>query len=1020
MTLQTLCFMVVALALGPLQAETIFIETENFDVSADGGWVSNHCRTASSVTALHGASGDPAGVARTTVKLKADGLYRIWVHYMHFDHIRGPFDLSVFSGDKRLVVHSFDIEPSPNSPGRGGCLWDHVDVELPASEIRLELSKHGQKNCSGYTRMVDCVLLTTDREMTPDHRDFGPQTYLRVTIGDIKGPPVYINVFADHYRAPWYSYHHLSKAGAGDGLAPDKKNLLQTGEQTPWCNITRMLYQDSGAILNMTSRYTYHTRPDRMKARYEFATAPDDSAIVRTMDVEAQPNGLVIVMPPDLVSETNRSRLGRDRDFAEKTGRLADAYDWPKIGKKPSLFPFFVAAQIGGYGTPPDQAVIDRERKTLDYFGFANWTRTRLKAGTWRTISNSYCRPDIPAITNVAAARATELTAAGKRPEDIVYCMLMDEPTGQSLDFMAQDVAYRDAFRDWLKSKRLTPAELLVADWKAVVPVTAQQRETAPALYYFSQRFRTQALGDFMAVQRRAFEAACNGSFPVNVNFSDGATYHANFYSQGVDYFELLAGEGQNAIWGEDWANGSSSYQCGAYNVDLMRAAARERRQVIGHYLIAYAGRRSFDIKLKAAGNVARGVKMCTSFNYGVYWGSHEGGAAWSSSVWQNRPEIWYAHAEVLREIGGVEEMLLPAMPAPAEVAILYASSSDIWTIGANLAYGFNRMHTWMALTHAQIPVDFVSEAQAAAGALDGYRVCYLSGPNLTRAAATRLAQWVRGGGTLVVDAAGASRDEYNRPLPTLAEVLPAQRGDAVVLQSFGGSGHYLSTLQPKDYVTISANKTAINVLSVRQSLTPRPDAVVLAAYDDATASWVRGTTGKGTVHVLGFLPALDYIHHALVARQALVEQAKETAPAAIDGPDASRDGKPMIAKTLSVADRFRLEASANPWDFSHVVREAIVEPARTSGIDPPIVCSVPLIDAVYMTCAQGIIIPLANYTLHPLDQVEFSVRVEQPPVRVESVHQGKIDFRRVTKNGRERIVFSLPLDSTDFITIRW
>ena len=363
----------------------------------------------------------------------------------------------------------------------------------------------------------------------------------------------------------------------------------------------------------------------------------------------------------------------------------------------------------------------------------------------------------------------------------------------------------------------------------------------------------------------------------------------------------------------------------------------------------------------------------------------------------------------------------MPAMPPPAEVAILYSSSSDIWTVDENSASGFNRMHTWMALTHAQIPVDFVSEKQAAAGALDKYRVCYLSGPNLTRDAAQQVAAWVRRGGTLVADATAASYDEYNRPLQTLSELFPAKRGDTAVLQTFLRSGLFLSTLLPKDRVTMASKGTVMNVLSVRQPLTPLPGAIVLGTYDDATAAWVQGKAGKGTVHLLGFLPALDYIHHALLARKNLIGEPEEGGESdIIDGLDTSSDGKPLSGKALSAADQFRLEASSNPWDFSTAVREAIVSPAREAGINPPIICSVPLVDAVYMTCDQGIVIPLANYTLHPLDQVAFSVRVDRVPAHVESVHHGKIDFRLEKKGDQERIAFSLPLDSTDYITIRW
>src|SRR3954451_23375124 len=149
-----------------------------------------------------------------------------------------------------------------------------------------------------------------------------------------------------------------------------------------------------------------------------------------------------------------------------------------------------------------------------------------------------------------------------------------------------------------------------------------------------------------------------------------------------------------------------------------MRAVTRRRAQPIGHFLISYARRTPWDVKLKAVGEVARGVKMLESFHYGPTWASHEGGPPWQSHAWSARPEMWKAQAELLREVGAAEDLLVPAMPAPAEVAILYSSASDAWTAKGNLAYGFDRMHTWLALAHAQVPVDVVSEASAASGGL--------------------------------------------------------------------------------------------------------------------------------------------------------------------------------------------------------------------------------------------------------------------------------------------------------------
>ncbi len=73
---------------------------------------------------------------------------------------------------------------------------------------------------------------------------------------------------------------------------------------------------------------------------------------------------------------------------------------------------------------------------------------------------------------------------------------------------MAKDEAYRDRFREWLKAKSLTPETLLVASWNDVRPVVETERDQFPALHYFTQLFRTRAIGDFMATQRRILEEA--------------------------------------------------------------------------------------------------------------------------------------------------------------------------------------------------------------------------------------------------------------------------------------------------------------------------------------------------------------------------------------------------------------------------------------------------------------------------------------------------------------------------------
>lgn len=984
-------------SLSAARAGEVFVEAESF--TATGGWVvvdGPSAKGASGLALLGGAGGARDGVATKAVTIKDAGRYRLWVRYVSHPTWRGPFHVTALAGDRVLGDGLFDAA-SEGKSSRDPWVWKSFEADLPEGEVTLRLSKHENRNVGGLARRVDCLLLTTDETLVPNHLHYGAQTYLRVTLGDGYDQPVQIHVFADHFHAPWYQHFSLSRAGAVPGLAPKPADRLSSGERTPWCNITPMLYQDSGALLFVTARHTYAEHAERLRATFEFATAPDEKDIVRTLAIDARPAGLAVYVPPNLLTAENRALLKTDREVADATGTLADAHPWPTHGKRPERFPFFVSSALDGR-FEPDEAVQARERKTLDYFGFTDG-RLRHVGGAWLMKDGSYCNPDVDRMRERFRQAADAFRQAGGRIEDIVFCELTDEPTGQPLARAAKDPSYAGTFRAWLKGKGLTPADLLVDDWDAVRIVTEEQKAEFPALYYYSQRFRTRALGDFMAVQRKLAEEAYGGRFPVLANFSDGAVYSANFYAQGVDYFELLDAPDQNAIWGEDWSNGASTYQCGAFNVDLMRAAARERKQTIGHHLIAYAGRTPWDVKLKGTSEVARGVRIFNSFYYGPIWASHEGGPYWRSRAWQARADMWAPHAALVREIGAAEDVLLTAMPAPAKVALLYSSASDVWTVGETNSYGFERMNTWLALAHAQVPVDVVSERQVQTGLLDGYRVCFLSGPNLTLAAAGKLRDWVKAGGTLWLTAGAAVRDELNRPLKILDEILPARRSTAAELQAFLSSGRNLSTLVAKDEV-VWGDHTA-EVLAVRQPLTAQDGAAVLATFQDGSAAVVRGPAGQGSVYCIGFLPALGYVKAAL---------------------DHRRDLERKVAEEAVLNDAERVEAqilnrSYNPWKYPSALRDLILTPVRLAGVTAPVRCSHPLVDAVFMPHAGGVLIPLANYTLEPIAALTLRVTTSRPVVRAESVVHGAIPFTQVSPQAVE---LTLPLEINDFVKLHY
>jgi len=994
MSLRYAAFVGILVSAATAQAGTYFVEAESFQT--DGGWrviEGRAARECSGLAALDGAVGKPDGTASTTVAVKDAGRYRIWVRYSSPPTRRGPFRVSAAAGARQLGSETFDLE----AEGRGArdtFVWQSFTVELPEGEVTLTLAKHENKNAGTLARHVDCLLLTQDESLVPNHLHFGAQTFLRVTLEAGHDRPAYVHVFADHFHAPWYQHYSLGRSGAVAATSVKKPDQLTAGEQTAWCNITPMIYQDSGAMLHMTARHSYVEYADRLHARFEFATAPDEKSIVRTIEVDNRPAGVAIFLPPNLLAPENLALLKTDREIAEATGKQADAHAWPTHGRRPEKFPFLVSAMIDSASFPRDARVVEREQKTLDYFGFNEHRHGHVR-GAWFMLDGSYAKPDTAKMQKQIAAAAEEYKQSGRPVEQIAFAELMDEPTGQPLEFIARDPAYLESFRAWLKKLGKSPADLLVADWDSVRPVTEADRDQFPGLYLYSQRFRTRALGDFMAVQGKLLKEAYGRELPTLVNFSDGAVYGANFCLQGVDYFELLDDDDQNAIWGEDWSSLASTYQCAAYNVDLMRAAARDRGQLIGHHLIAYAGRKPWDVKLKAAGEAARGVKIFNNFCYGPSWATHEGGPYHRSSVWYAKPETWTANAAITREIGAVEDLLVEAMPAKAATALLYSSSSDAWTVKTNLAYGFDRMHTWLALAHAQVPVDVVGERQAERGGLVGYQVCYLSGPNLSQAAAQELTAWVRAGGTLWLTAGAAARDEFNRPLATIEDLLPMKRGECRDLQSHLSAGTFIRLLAAKDHV--KGEKLDAEVLSVKQSLEAGSGTEVLARFDDGSPALVRAKVGKGTVYSAGFLPALAYVKPALVARHALDEKV------AAGATDLDADTAAMLAR------------SANPWEFPAAVREFIVAPVETAGVKRPLHCDTPLVDAVYMPHELGILIPLANYANRPVGPCKLTVEVPRPIARVQSAVRGSVPFRLLSDG---RVEISLPLENNDFLKL--
>ena len=114
--------------------------------------------------------------------------------------------------------------------------------------------------------------------------------------------------------------------------------------------------------------------------------------------------------------------------------------------------------------------------------------------------------------------------------------------------------------------------------------------------------------------------------------------------------------------------------------------------------------------------------------------------------------------------LGKAEDVLYGSKWAvPAEVAVVKPETTQRWmNLSGNpphlTAAWENAKWVYSALQHAHVPVDPIDEHILATEDLTRYRIIYVSGSHVTRAAARGLERYVKDGGTLYTSVTGGDR----------------------------------------------------------------------------------------------------------------------------------------------------------------------------------------------------------------------------------------------------------------------
>ncbi len=551
--------------------------------------------------------------------------------------------------------------------------------------------------------------------------------------------------------------------------------------------------------------------------------------------------------------------------------------------------------------------------------------------------------PQVEALTQEMIEKAKG--ALLSQPLGEVWALTVDEigtvfdGAPEKKEHMAQCERCIAAYRAFLQEKGRAPADFGKADWSEVRPPPLWSKDpdqpqpwlTDPgeALNaYYTRLFNNHAtarlftpLRDFFAEANKRKKAALAAGDTDSLEAKQPWVYTFalrgnTFLMRGhsLDFFDFYR-DADNAFVYEMSNRDARAWGWDSYLCDVGRVVRRTEGHELGVYIKPARGA----VIQRALTAISRGFRMLYWYTYGPDYAKGD--------TFSHRPEALEATSRAAHLIAKSEDALYGAeWMHPARIAIVKPGSLQGLIQGAlrNRAAGMDPLlaaawedtkWTHSALTHGHFPVDPLDEGLLESADLSQYRVIYVPSPVLTRAAAEKLAEWVRAGGFLYTNAGGLARDEAGRPLESLAPALglSGQRTtDLWVETPLYASGLMepfkpVSGVSAPEDVTVKSGEGSLPLAVGREVLNPLPAAETLARFSDGGVAMTRFPYGKGRVYVAGFFPALEY-----------------SAPLRHHGYDMTRDFPPLA-------------------------RDFVTLPVRDAGILPVVDAASPLVEGLLL-----------------------------------------------------------------------
>jgi hypothetical protein len=810
--------------------------------------------------------------ARKGVDVRHAGPHRLWLRLLRLGADNAA-SYRVAIRQDGAEVGAKDIYDGDEQLGKvvNSWVWVGVDVALKAGTAEIVLTRP-PSGASWIARKVDFCLLTNLLDYKPDASDFRPQGFVRFTNLSEGQPPYCAWWFAHRLAGPVYYLVPgvLSRGGlSGSYYAPgDKDKWLSAGESSPWVNISRFL-QPGGNNVTVTATRGSHVEgmvTNGFVGTVEFAVGPERK-LVRKFDINQNAPVVRFTLPCDFEKDAAEVMSGADH-VARAEKALAEC-----AAPKGSVAKHLDISAILALGTSADDPeLIDREINVLRQLGFNGLfdlvtapahaetfavehgleQHFGLRADALLCLDQCFSRPDVEKMRAVYRQKAAELGTILPKVERM---KLADEPGGTSYEHIIGCEACRSGFVAWLKEKGENPTSLGVGSWDEVKPVGYDDRSKRPELFYHTGFFRLKLWADLVKASVKCKREFLPDNVRTFVNYSPPGSEYLTWESRGADPFMAQRDGGLELGWTEDWIGYSGSPQQMSTFYAHLRAAGRG--QPLGGYMVGVVSANLQ--RLKYYTMLAAGVRHVNVYNYGPSYASCDS--------WSRIYEVYPIVRTVQHELGVIDEPLLGAARRKTDIAICYNRTANIWGGQTSVYEQDNRYIQW-ALAHAGFDADYLPEEDIESGDLAKYRVLYLDGPQLRKASAERIKTWVEQGGALVGMAGAGSRDEFDRPLPTLNNVFGAKSDSLELEQDAGRPKYETRGLKKLDTVKFDGGSglppATVPVVCVHENIVPQGKAVIVALDDRMRPAAVFNECGEGRALRLAALPGLAYFHEAV------------------------------------------------------------------------------------------------------------------------------------------------------------